>query len=164
LGSTYLLGMAIEKLHPFHALKPGAQVWFIPEKPISGWTRFLDWHINFLIAQSNKNTKQHISGILKNILSDEEISLNLDLKDQYDQTLLSTQNYLPNTSTVMIRNFQDIGSWTQQILNNLKQLNPGSARIFLPKGIDVNHFIKTTSNEFEDLQITVVEDMSPTHT
>jgi hypothetical protein len=156
--------MAIEKLHPFHALKSGAQVWFIPEKPISGWTQFLDWHINFLIAQSNKNVKQNLSSALKHILSDEEIELDLDLKSQYDQTLLSTENYLPNMSTVMIRNFQDIQSWTEQILMGIKHLNPRSARIFLPKGIDVNHFIKTTANEFEDLIVTVVEDMSPTHT
>lgn len=155
--------MAIEKLHPFHALKSGSQVWFIPEKNISGWTRFLDWHINFLIAQSNLKSKRDLSGILKGILSEEDIHLNLDLKGQYEQTLLSTQNYLPNTSTVMIRNFQDIKSWTDQIMLGLKQLKPRSARIFLPKGVDVNQFIKITKDSFEDLQVTIVEDVSPTH-
>lgn len=156
--------MAIEKLHPFHALKSGAQVWFIPEKNISGWTRFLDWHINFLVAQSNQKTKRDLSGILKGILTEEDIQLDINLKSQYEQTLLSTHNYLPNNSTVMIRNFQDIKSWTDQIFLSLKQLKPRSARIFLPKGVDVNQFIKATKDDFEDLQITVVEDMSPTHT
>jgi hypothetical protein len=156
--------MAIEKLHPFHALKSGSQVWFIPEKNISGWTRFLDWHINFLIAQSNQKTKRDLSGILKGILTEEDIHLDLNLKSQYEQTLLSTQNYLPNISTVMIRNFQDVKSWTDQIMLGLKQLKPRSARIFLPKGVDVNQFIKSTKDDFEDLQVTVVEDMSHTHT
>lgn len=156
--------MAIEKLHPFHALKAGSQVWFIPEKNISGWTRFLDWHINFLVAQSNQKTKRDLSGILKGILAEEDIQVNFDLKSQYELTLLSTQNYLPNSSTVMIRNFQDIQSWTAQIFSSLKQLKPRSARIFLPKGIDVNQFIKSTKDEFEDLQVTVVEDINPTHT
>lgn len=156
--------MAIEKLHPFHALKSGSQVWFIPEKNISGWTRFLDWHVNFLIAQTNQKTKRDLSGILKGILTEEDIHLDMNLKTQYEQTLLSTQNYLPNTSTVMIRNFQDIKSWTDQIMLGLKQLKPRSARIFLPKGVDVNQFMKTTKDEFEDLQVTVVEDVSPTHT
>lgn len=155
--------MAIEKLHPFHALKSGSQVWFIPEKNISGWTRFLDWHINFLIAQSNQKTKRDLSGILKGILSEEDINLQLDLRGQYEQTLLSTQDYLPNTSTVMIRNFQDIKSWTDQIMLGLKQLKPRSARIFLPKGVDINQFMKVTKDAFEDLQVTVVEDVSPTH-
>jgi len=156
--------MAIEKLHPFHALKSGSQVWFIPEKNISGWTRFLDWHINFLIAQTNQKTKRDLSGVLKGILTEENIQLDLNLKNQYEQTLLSTHNYLPNTSTVMIRNFQDPKSWTEQIMLGLKQLKPKSARIFLPKGVDVNQFIKSTKDDFEDLQVTVVEDMSPTHT
>jgi hypothetical protein len=155
--------MSIEKLHPFHALKSGSQVWFIPEKNISGWTRFLDWHINFLIAQSNQKSKCDLSGVLKGILSEEEIHLNLDLKKSYEQTLLSTQNYLPNTSTVMIRDFQDIKSWTEQIVLGLKQLKPRSVRIFLPKGVDANQFIESTKDEFEDLQVTVVEDASPSH-
>ncbi len=150
--------MAIEKLHPFHALKSGAQIWFIPEKNISGWARFLDWHINFLIAQSNLRTKRDLSGILKGILSEEDIQHHLDLKPQYEQALLSTQNYLPNTSTVMIRNFKDIDSWTEQIFLSLKQLKPRSVRIFLPKGVDANQFIKSTKDNFEDLQVTVVED------
>lgn len=154
--------MTIEKLHPFHALKSGSQVWFIPEKNISGWTRFLDWHINFLIAQSNLKAKRDLSGILKGILSEEDIQLNLDIKGEYEQTLLSTQSYLPNVSTVMIRNFQDIKSWTDQIILGLKQLKPRSARIFLPKGVDVNQFMKTAKDNFEDLQVTVVEDVSPT--
>lgn len=158
----------MEKLHPFNALKSGSQVWFIPEKNISGWTRFLDWHINFLVAQSNfqcnQKTKRDLSGALKSILSEEDISLDLNLKSQYEQTLLSTQDYLPNTSTVMIRNFQDMKSWTDQIMLSLKQLKPKSARIFLPKGIDANQFIKATKDDFEDFNVTVVEDMSPTHT
>src|SRR5690606_3979151 len=99
--------MSIEKLHPFHALKSGSQLWFLPEKNISGWTRFLDWHINFLIAQSNFKTKRELPGALKNILAEEDIPHSLDLKPQYEQTLLSTQNYLPNISTVMIRNYQN---------------------------------------------------------
>ena len=154
--------MAIEKIHPFHALKSGAQVWFIPEKNISLWTKFLDWHINFLIAQSNQKTKRDLSGILKGILSEENIELDLNLKKEYEQTLLSTSDYLPNISTVMIRNFEDINSWTEQIHLGLKQLKPKSARIFLPKGVDVNQFIKSQKDSFEDIQVTVVEDMSPT--
>lgn len=156
--------MAIEKLHPFHALKSGSQIWFIPEKNISGWTRFLDWHINFLVAQCNLKTKRDLSGILKGILTEEDIQLDLNLKSQYEQTLLSTHDYLPNTSTVMIRNFQDVKSYVDQIELALKQLKPRTARIFLPKGVDVNQFMKTTKDIFEELQITVVEDMSPTHT
>ncbi|MES2769592.1 MAG: hypothetical protein V4596_10655 [Bdellovibrionota bacterium] len=160
--------MAIEKLHPFHALKSGSQVWFIPEKNISGWTRFLDWHINFLIALSNdrcnQKTRRDLSGTLKGILTEEDIHFDINLKTQYEQTLLSTQNYLPNTSTVMIRNFQDIKSWTDQIMLGLKQLKPRTARIFLPKGVDVNQFMKIMKDDFEELQVTVVEDVSPTHT
>lgn len=156
--------MAIEKLHPFHALKQGSQVWFIPEKNISGWTSFLDWHINFLIAQTNQKTRKILPQVLKNILSDEEITLDVNLKKEYSQTLLSTEHYLPNTSTVMIRNFKDITSWTEQILSSINHLKPKSARIFLPKGIDVDQFMRFAKDEFEELQITVVEDMSPLHT
>jgi hypothetical protein len=155
--------MSIEKLHPFHALKSGSQLWFLPEKNISGWTRFLDWHINFLIAQSNFKTKRELPGALKNILAEEDIPHSLDLKPQYEQTLLSTQNYLPNISTVMIRNYQNIESWTEQIFVCLEQLKPRSVRIFLPKGIDANDFIKSTKDKFEDLQVTVVEDITDHH-
>lgn len=155
--------MTIERLHPFHALKSGSQVWFIPEKNISNWTRFLDWHINFLVAQSNQKSKQDLSGILKGILSEEQIELQLELKDSYEQTLLSTQDYLPNTSTVMIRNFQDIESWLEQIKITIDQLKLKSVRIFLPKGTDVNSFMNSCKKKLTGIQLTIVEDISHGH-
>lgn len=156
--------MSIEKLHPFHAMKAGSQVWFLPEKNISGWTRFLDWHINFLVAQSNLKSKQDLSGILKGILSEEQIELQVELRDSYEQTLLSTHEYLPNTSTVMVRNFQDIESWFRQIQMTVAQLKLRSVRIFLPKGIDIDTTLNLCKDSFEDVQLTLVEDINPGHT
>ena len=155
--------MTIERLHPFHALKSGSQIWFIPEKNISNWTRFLDWHINFLIAQSNLKSKQDLPSALKSILSEEQIEFEMDLKGSYEQTLLSTHDYLPNTSTVMIRNFQDIDSWLQQIKLTVEQLKLKSIRIFLPKGTDVNKLMNSCKDLFGGVQLTVVEDISHGH-
>jgi hypothetical protein len=150
--------MAIEKLHSYHALKPGSQVWILPEKNLSRWTRILDWHMNFLISRAEKREQKKMSDALKQILNTEEIKFDAVMDPQYDMTLLSTHEYFPNTSTVLLKNYNSPEQWLHRILEIVQQLRPKSFRIFLPQSCDTNQFLKIAKKDFEDMNITLVED------
>jgi hypothetical protein len=151
--------MAIEKLYAYHALKPGSQIWILPEKNLSQWTRHLDWYMNFLISKAEKRDYKKISETLKQILSSEEIKLDVHPAESYDMTLLSTQDYFPNTATILLKNYSSPEQWVERITEILAQLRPKNFRVFLPQTCDINQFLKICKKDFEDMNVTLVEDL-----
>lgn len=151
--------MAIQKIHRFHALKPGAQVWFAPQKVHSGWTRQLDWYLNFQICQyENKKPHASIQEINK-IMIEEEIRFDLELKHPKN-LMISAQEYLPTQALVILQD-NTLEEQILEIQTYIKDLSLESIRVFLPQKVSASEFVKKWPNakNTADFKVSLVEDI-----
>ncbi len=149
--------MAVQKIHRFHALKPGSQIWFMPEKKRSYWTKLVDWYLNFQICKYNQKDPIESDGEIAKIVTEEEIQFDFKLSNPKN-LMISSNGYLP-TKAVIILTQKSLTDQIDDIQNYIKTLNLETIRVFLPSDATSSDFIKNWPSK-KDIKISLVEDIT----
>ncbi len=149
--------MAIQKIHRFHALKPGSEIWFLPSSQFSNWTPTVDWYLNFQICKFDQRKQTQIPSEIKQIMIDEEIRFQFNL-DHSKNLLISSSHYVPAKAVVLIPS-NNLANITETIQSYTNMMNLKSIRVFLPQKMLASDFIKNW-NAKNKVKVSLVEDFS----
>lgn len=147
------------------ALGLGADLWILPDRDHSRWTKKLDWYLNFMIAHlTNKLAKgfRQPAPALLEIAARHEVPLPTIKVSESAPVLISSAGMLPPNHLVLLPisalDESGIHQWINTIFKIAKNLRQPNCRIFLPTGInptDVQFFCSTKE---EADQATIVPD------
>lgn len=130
--------MRLKQLSYHTALTPGANLWILPDRESSFWTKKIDWYLNFQI--SIHTSRFYLSP--QQIKHLQEWDLPYMPKKIYQVRMIASSQLLPNTQTVIIPFKKEITHWIKQAQKIWINLKTPSLRLFLP-----DHSI---SNDVED--------------
>lgn len=147
--------MAIQKIHRFHALKPGSEIWFLPSSQFSSWTPTIDWYLNFQIRKFDQRKQSQIPSEIKQIMMDEEIRFEFSL-DHSKNLLIASPDYIPAKAVVIIPN-DNPQEMAQAIQSYTDMMNVKSIRVFLPQKMIASDFIKNWNSKSK-VKVSLVED------
>lgn len=124
------------------SLTAGSEVWVLPKPKDSSWTRKIDWYVNGLITRAEIHSPAPLPAELEKILKEEELPTMTHSLPDSSPLLLSSSLFLPNRTTVILDSSRDMTQWISSIKNIWESLNARSLRVFLPKGLSPETFLK----------------------
>lgn len=139
-------------LNSASALKPGNDLWIVPDKKNSKWSKKLDWYLNFQMLKHERNKSPDLDPELANILKASGLpEFQTNLKSD-SPLMISAPNLLPSKWFIVIPYSENTKDWVEKIQTTWKGLNHPSFRIFLPQGVQVHEFQQQweKKNEFQD--------------
>ena len=122
--------MTFRSLSHHTALTPGADLWILPNKTHSFWTKRLDWYLNFQISKPHPHPQ--ISSQQRRQLQEWELPL-VTTSLKVDLLMIASDNLLPNKQTVILPFIQKKwATWIQQAHHISINLKSPTLRLFLP--------------------------------
>ena len=151
--------MEINVLSQTSALTSGAELWIVPDPEHSGWTRRIDWYLNFQLAQSLGFEQTPPSKELISLTTELEIPIPTIEVSKNAPTLVSSSHFLPNQNTVVLPFAGDLKDWLQKIATIWSSLGNPSLRIFAPQNTST-HEVKPKWMMESNKYMSVVQDQS----
>lgn len=153
--------MAIKHLRPNDAFSEGAEVWIVPDRGTSYWSRRIDWHLQFLISRSMIHKSPTLSPFLEKIIEANEIDSNVIALPKDSPLLIFSVDLLPNRETIHLPYGANFKSWMEKVQDIWQNLNQPAARIFLPQGYAFEDFSSHWTDRKKS-SVSVVVDEDPT--
>jgi hypothetical protein len=153
------MSIAITRMSAENALSPGTKLWLTFQGQHSGWTKKLDWYLNFAIARWQNHIPLRQSPELKSLLADEDIDCPDSKLNSGASLLISSREVFPNEQLIILA---DTAEMLKQIPQVVAQLQAAVVRIFMADNVDVEKFEKSlsslawTNEAHESLKIEVV--------
>lgn len=143
------------------ALDPGAELWIIPDRRSSSWSRNIDWYLQFLISKAMIHKAPQVSNELYRRMQENEMDVFSHELSHSSPLLILSEQQLPNKKTVHLPFLGDQAEWVKQVHEVWSGFNSPSLRVFLPKGLEAKEFTSswpTSKNKTDSLHISFVED------
>jgi hypothetical protein len=135
----------------------GADLWILPDKKNSSWTKRLDWHLNFQIARMENRIAKEPSLELLNLLRKEEIPFEREEENVPSHLLIGTKGLLPTEKTLVLP-YDSAQIWKENLLRVSKMQQVFSVRVFLPRNLTPEVFLDTSPELDRSLQFSLVPD------
>ena len=133
--------MKAQSTLPSKALDPGADLWIIPDRRTSSWSKKIDWYLQFLISKAMIHKPPQISAEITKRMQENDHELFSHELGHSSPLLILSERQLPNKKTVHLPFLGDQKSWVEQVHQVWSGFNSPSLRVFLPKGIESKDFI-----------------------
>jgi hypothetical protein len=146
-------------VNKFTALSSGADLWIMPDRQNSRWTRDIDWYLNHIILSSEKHQPQKMNQNVRGLLFESQIVFN-DITTPNSDVLIAAKTQLPALWVLMTPWNGQLNKWLSHIHSHWKSLKYPSLRLFLPTGISVSECAREWQkvSEIQDFSVVLDKD------
>ena len=134
--------MALQIHSKAGAFSPGSNLWVLPQLDNSGWTKTLDWYLNFQVSRMSRFTPKEMPEALKKIIEQSGVENFKPHADENSPLLIASSERLPNDQTVILKYNDKLDEWFKNIKLLWYRLNRPKMRIFLPLDIKESEIIR----------------------
>jgi hypothetical protein len=130
----------MEKAAHKGSLAAGCDVWFTAPLAQSGWTRQLDWYVNYQIMKAGLHMRPEVSAELIAIADSAEAEIPTIKPEAAAPLMIACGSLLPTTTVVVVPDANDGKSWATKCHGIWKQMKSPRARVFLPDALTPDAF------------------------
>jgi hypothetical protein len=151
--------MPILPVNKLTALSAGAELWVLPDRQNSQWTRDIDWYMNHIILNSEKHQSQKMDQNVRGLLFENQIVWN-DITSPNSDVLIAAHQQLPTLWVLMTPWNGQLNKWLDRIHDHWKSLKYPALRLFLPTGISVSECSREWQkvSEIQDFSVVLDKD------
>ncbi|MGE3975785.1 MAG: hypothetical protein AB7F59_14765 [Bdellovibrionales bacterium] len=147
--------MKAQTLLPSKALESGADLWVIPDRRTSSWSRKIDWYLQFLISKAMIHVSPQVSGQLSKQMQENDMDVFSHTLSHASPLLILSGRQLPNKKTVHLPFLGDHKTWVGQVYEIWNRFHSPGLRVFLPKGMEAKDFTQHWPKNSADGHVSV---------
>lgn len=148
--------MPFMELNQASSMNSGADLWIVPQLPVSKSAQRMDWYLNFLLTKSSLHAKVQAPAPLSSLIKMTGLEETNWAAEASPRLLIPSDHHLPNRWLVQVTFFQEnLENWCRNISACWKDLGHPTLRIFLPTGLSSTQFHQAwkSQNPFDDFTV-----------
>jgi hypothetical protein len=123
------------------ALDSGSDLWVVPDRRSSTWSKKIDWYLQFLISKATIHKPPQISKDLEQRMFENEFKVYSQNVSHSSPLLILSARQLPNKMTVQLPFLGDSKDWVSHVFQVWNDLKSPTLRVFLPHGLSSDQFL-----------------------